>query len=532
MKQMTKEELIEYFMKQLGDNKTLGQVMTIDQIKEKLNKCIIEVTYNPEDFGQGGWGICSVENFDTVLGRINLDIDKLNKTNEDNQEMLIDHEFAHVIGSSVKVINNTIYYKTGFQLWTFVYDSKTDSYVPHSEFNRGINEGMTHILAMNIAGKKEIPGYGDEKNTCTLLSIILGQDELLKIYCDEEIEKYFDINAYDIFKDLAISKYGKELGTKLNEDIRKILALSDQLHILNRNNELDENGLRIQREIREELHQTFLELYERIIDNEPDIIKKIDIIKKCIPTFINEELSKKVLEELVNDDTTDFNKKLEILQQIRAEKKSYIPQSIIENILFSESGLEKLSVEEQLEHYLYLMQGNWGWKDKAYELCVESGRISEELFAKKQLFALSMPFKVPNSEEFHKILREVKYCKIGNYYGLCGNTEDYLFDFQTQKTIWRASLDFNPFENQNIESARDKKFLSEVLPESKTDVLCYHIKDLIKKAEQEGKKYSNKIDVFGNLMRLKYTRDDKELEEYYSIDSNGNLEVVPIRRRT
>jgi len=33
-------------------------------------------------------------------------------------------------------------------------------------------------------------------------------------------------------------------------------------------------------------------------------------------------------------------------------------------------------------------------------------------------------------------------------------------------------------------------------------------------------------------MRLKYTIDDKELEEYYSIDSNGNLEVVPIRRRT
>ena len=45
MKQMTKEELIEYFIEQLGDNEILGQVMTIEQIREKLNTIIKDVRY-------------------------------------------------------------------------------------------------------------------------------------------------------------------------------------------------------------------------------------------------------------------------------------------------------------------------------------------------------------------------------------------------------------------------------------------------------------------------------------------------------
>lgn len=45
MKQMTKEELIEYFIEQLGDNEILGQVMSIEQIREKLGYIVKDVTY-------------------------------------------------------------------------------------------------------------------------------------------------------------------------------------------------------------------------------------------------------------------------------------------------------------------------------------------------------------------------------------------------------------------------------------------------------------------------------------------------------
>ena len=47
MKQMTKEELIEYFIEQLGDNHVLGKYLTIEQIRERLNENINEVVYKP-----------------------------------------------------------------------------------------------------------------------------------------------------------------------------------------------------------------------------------------------------------------------------------------------------------------------------------------------------------------------------------------------------------------------------------------------------------------------------------------------------
>lgn len=45
MKQMTKEDVIEYFIEQLGDNHVLGKYLTIEQIREKLNENINEVIY-------------------------------------------------------------------------------------------------------------------------------------------------------------------------------------------------------------------------------------------------------------------------------------------------------------------------------------------------------------------------------------------------------------------------------------------------------------------------------------------------------
>ena len=89
MKRMTKEELIEYFMEQLEDNDVFGQAMTTDRIREKLNKYIARVTFEPESFGQGSYYFYRVEDNDRVWGNLNLDLDKLNKVDEDSQKMLI-----------------------------------------------------------------------------------------------------------------------------------------------------------------------------------------------------------------------------------------------------------------------------------------------------------------------------------------------------------------------------------------------------------------------------------------------------------
>jgi len=532
MKKMSKEELIEYFIEELGDNKILGSAISKEQIRKKFNNSILKLTFDAEPLGEGSWWMYGIKNSDTILGILNLDITKINKLNEDEQKMLINHELIHVIGTSVKKSNNTIYYKNGFHLFTFSFDPENNSLTLVSEFNKGINEGITHILAKLIAGNDKISGYEDEQDCCTLLTILLGQNELLNIYCDNDIEKYFNADSYDIFKDLIFSKYGEDLGKQMNIYVRKILKLSDELHVLSYAEKLDKNNIKEQHKLKETLRNYFFELFQIILDNEPNILKKIEILKKCIPTSINKEVTQKVLGELINDTTIDFNTKLNILHQIRAIKSSYIPQSIIENILFSETGLKQLSIEEQLEHYLYLMQGNLKWKNKAYELCVKSGKISEKLFSKKFLFMLSMPSTIQSTEEFYEILKQSKYCKIGNYYGLCGNTENNLWNPITQKIVVATPLDFNPFENNSIESLKDIKILSKILPESNIVLLCWHIKTHIKKAMQEHKKYSGKLVICGNLLTLKYIKNEQEQEEYFSINSNGTLNSVLIRRKT
>lgn len=69
MKQMSKEELIEYFIEQLGDNEVLGNVMSIDQIRKNLNYIIKDVTYNDEigNFAAG----CEID----LDGRVNINFD-------------------------------------------------------------------------------------------------------------------------------------------------------------------------------------------------------------------------------------------------------------------------------------------------------------------------------------------------------------------------------------------------------------------------------------------------------------------------
>ena len=80
MKQMTKEELIEYFIEQLGDNEVLGKIMTIDQIREKLNYMIKDVTYNKEIRNyMASW---SYEN--DGRGVINFDLDQIEEGQEKN----------------------------------------------------------------------------------------------------------------------------------------------------------------------------------------------------------------------------------------------------------------------------------------------------------------------------------------------------------------------------------------------------------------------------------------------------------------
>ena len=54
MQKMSKEELIEYFIEILGDNHVLGKYFSINEIRERLNQDIKNVTYEPEKGNRAG----------------------------------------------------------------------------------------------------------------------------------------------------------------------------------------------------------------------------------------------------------------------------------------------------------------------------------------------------------------------------------------------------------------------------------------------------------------------------------------------
>ena len=98
MKQMTKEELIEYFIEQLGDNKILGQVMTIEQIREKLNAVIKDVSYaNDIKIFNASWQLQQ-----DGTGIVNFDINKIPK---DQERRIIVHELLHALSTTVITTN-------------------------------------------------------------------------------------------------------------------------------------------------------------------------------------------------------------------------------------------------------------------------------------------------------------------------------------------------------------------------------------------------------------------------------------------
>ena len=97
MKQMTKEELIEYFIEQLGDNEILGQFITIEQIREKLQTVIRDVTYNAETgTAEAQWKIESDGG-----GTVNFDLEKILPEYE---KLTIVHELLHALSTSIITI--------------------------------------------------------------------------------------------------------------------------------------------------------------------------------------------------------------------------------------------------------------------------------------------------------------------------------------------------------------------------------------------------------------------------------------------
>ena len=90
MNKMTKEELIEYFIGQLGDNRVLGEFFSIEEIRKRLNQNIKGVEYSKKKGNVRG-AFCANTNI--------IQIDSEISSPEVLKEIII-HEMLHALSFS------------------------------------------------------------------------------------------------------------------------------------------------------------------------------------------------------------------------------------------------------------------------------------------------------------------------------------------------------------------------------------------------------------------------------------------------
>ena len=176
MKQMNKKELIECFIEQLGDNEILGKVMSIEQIREKLNNIVKDVTYKdkPGNFS----GECSIDKNGKVI--INFDTRRISYL---EKNVTIVHELLHALSTRSMSVKNY----PGYQE---IKEENCGIHLVESRYfpdggrmgigrNYAINEGMTDALAERITGNFH-NGYNTEKDIYKIVGIIIGEDNMLK----------------------------------------------------------------------------------------------------------------------------------------------------------------------------------------------------------------------------------------------------------------------------------------------------------------------------------------------------------------
>lgn len=555
MKQMTKEELIEYFIEQLGNNEILGQVMSIEQIRKKLTNIIKDVTYNDEQVNSAGRWVTD----ENGTGTINFNLRKISLRDENK---IIVHELLHALSTSVTA-NTDKWEKCGIEYVQKKYGNDgtlIDCFVD----NVAINEGMTDTLAETITTGIYNNGYVTEKDIYKIVSIIVGEETMLKKYFSEDA--YANNLPTNIFRKDLIEKYGEILGEEINYDLGKVLHLSDQLLNLSRNDNLhglSKFGKNIQSQTKDEKNATLENMINKIIENEPDIMTKInDILIPLSATSLKDKFSERILSQLMDSKEFGLDEKLAILKNVKQAKASNIPEIILERILEN----NHISSEKKLEIYMSLKSGNILTEktiDRLYELYIETGRIDESMFPKREIFEYILkdsrlnPIKKTDegrvvreftfdTKRIDEILEKYKYNQVGQYYiiktarkDLIVGHDGHIINIEKDKNF--QLMNWYPLDDDEITEQSDIEILSQLIPEDKISVVSSQLRERCKQQYLECEKngegvYFPEIFVNESSLILRNSKNRVYITlcnfELYSINSNGNLELIPQRFRT
>ena len=517
MEQMNKKELIERFIELLGNNEILGKVMSIKQIREKLNNIVEVVTYKDEPGNL--LGECSIDKNGKVI--INFDTRKISYLEEN---VIIVHELLHALSIRSMSVKNYPGYQEMKEENCGIHLIESRYFPDGDKMRRGknyaINEGMTDTLAERITGDFH-NGYNTEKDIYKIVAIIVGEDNMLE-------------------------KYGINLGNKVNDDLKKVFSLSDQLLDLDRIDfmqGINKKGKELQSKTKYEIYATLEKIISMIIEHEPDAMMRIqDILEPAFKTSLREQVSNQILGDLIRNNEFNFETKLAFLEYVSQAKNSIIPKNIVDNMLFELDDSNNLSAEDKLRYFLKFDNTRYSFKfyerpyDKLYDLYVQSGKISEDKFSKRDIFKRYAD--ISNKED--KILlrmNDIKYRQIGEYYELCGDFEPargQVFDSQGKHIKSEHIIRYRKLDDEELDilffggdSAEKAKELHK-----KIDKIFENIETNCKTDEE----YTSSIVVSGNMLKLLYKpikifSEGKKYCEYYVVDEKGMLLQLEPRKR-
>ena len=541
MEQMNKKKLIEYFIEQLGNNEILGKVMSIKQIREKLNNIVEVVTYKDEPGNFSGG--CSIDKNGKVI--INFDTKKISYREED---VIIVQELLHALSIRSMSVKNYPGYQEikeencGIHLTESRYF--TDGSKMESNRNYAINEGMTDTLAERITGNFH-NGYNTEKDIYEIVAIIVGEDNMLKKYFSEHV---YEEKKLNIFEEDMIEKYGINLGNKVNDDLKKVFSLSDQLLDLFRIDfmqGLNKKGKELQSKTKYEIYATLEKIISMIIEHEPDAMMRIqDILEPAFKTSLREQVSNRILGDLIRNNEFNFETKLAFLEYVSQAKNSIIPKNIVDSMLFELDDSNNISAEDKLRYFLKFDNTRYSFKsyerpyDKLYDLYVQSGKISEDKFSKRDIFKCYAD--ISNNED--KILlrmNDIKYRQIGEYYELCGGSFEParcpIYDSQGKHIKSEYRRRYHKLDDEEFDLLFFDENSAEKVNElhKKIDKIFENIETNCKTDEE----YISSIVVSGNMLKLLYQPIDilsegEKYWEYYVVDENGMLLQLEPRNRT
>ena len=410
MVKMNKEEIIEYFITLLGDNRVLGKFISIEEIRKILNENIKEVTCNPEPNNiSSRWR----RNKNTL----NIDFNKFN--NEIDFQVDVVHEMLHILTYSRTINKNTTLEKGGIELnfetneketfkqgWSYTTDNKLKIW------GKSLNEGITQLLTEEILGiDTEIyQGYKLEKDIARLLFAIVGKENVIEKYIEKiQINKNdkYDMPIYYFFENYIKNDYKHHI--KVLEELKDIYNDCERLTIIKYN-----------------------------MNNETTVNKEDEKNYNEIKSKLALKIKKLIITSLENS-RGNFNKKNDIINSavqfhdfdINIEEDYNIEE--LANIIFHNEIGKKETISQKLYKYYSLAsnykswQGNEVLKKKLQEICVNRRIIKTSKVPKKDMlvdiiyYILGSSLKfVKNDEELKEELENYYYKRIGQHYRIVG----------------------------------------------------------------------------------------------------------------